>query len=358
MATALRVLMVEDNPVDAHMVRHALKQDGFLLSWQCVQTEADYLHHLHSDIDIILADYTLPTFDALRALQLLQEQHLDIPFIVVTGSVSEETAVRCMKQGASDYLIKDRLTRLGEAVRLALQAYNIRQEKRLSDMALRYANAQLLTAYDATIEGWAHALELRDVETEGHARRVTTMTVALAQAMHVSEADLVHIRRGALLHDIGKMAIPDSILFKPGPLTSEEWEMMRLHPVFAYEMLASIEFLRPALDIPYFHHEKWNGSGYPHGLIATRIPLAARIFAVVDVWDALRSKRHYKPAWSESEASSYIQAQAGQHFDPDVVDIFLQLQREGQFINAQSIETIAPRQPSVLQTLAYAAGQG
>ncbi|RME12466.1 MAG: GAF domain-containing protein, partial [Ardenticatenia bacterium] len=190
---------------------------------------------------------------------------------------------------------------------------------------LQRSNVELSLAYDATIEGWARALELRDEETEGHSQRVTEMTLLLARAMGIQGEDLVHIRRGALLHDIGKMGIPDSILLKPGPLTDEEWEIMRQHPVLAYKLLSPIPFLRPALDIPYCHHEKWDGTGYPRGLKGEEIPLAARIFAVVDVWDALLSDRPYRKGWPPEKVYAFIQEQAGKHFDPKVVDVFLKL---------------------------------
>jgi HD-GYP domain-containing protein (c-di-GMP phosphodiesterase class II) len=188
---------------------------------------------------------------------------------------------------------------------------------------LQSSNMNLLMAYDATIEGWARALELRDMETEGHSRRTVTLTMDLAAMLGIREEDMMHIRRGALLHDIGKMGVSDAILQKPGKLTDEEWQIMRQHPVYAYDWLSSIEYLRPALDIPYFHHEKWDGSGYPRGLKGEQIPLAARIFAVVDVWDALLSDRPYRNAWSKERTLTYIQEQAGQHFDPRVVDVFL-----------------------------------
>ncbi|MDR7419798.1 MAG: HD domain-containing phosphohydrolase [Armatimonadota bacterium] len=190
---------------------------------------------------------------------------------------------------------------------------------------LRRAHDDLARAYDATLAGWSRALDLRDRETEGHTQRVTDMTLRLAEAMGVARDDLVHIRRGALLHDIGKMGIPDRILTKPAPLTPEEWAIMRRHPVYAYEMLSPVEFLRPALDIPYAHHEKWDGTGYPRGLKGEAIPLAARIFAVVDAWDALRSDRPYRPAWSEDRVLQYLRDRAGRDFDPEVVDAFLRM---------------------------------
>lgn len=184
-------------------------------------------------------------------------------------------------------------------------------------------NTDLIRAYDATIEGWAKALEMRDGETEGHSQRVTQMTIELAIEMGVSGEDIVHIRRGSLLHDIGKMGIPDSILLKPGKLTDEEWDMMRKHAEYAFQMLSPIEFLRPAVNIAYSHHERWDGSGYPRGLVGEQIPLEARVFSVIDVFDALISDRPYRKAWQREAAVEYIQQQAGKQFDPAVVEVFL-----------------------------------
>lgn len=188
---------------------------------------------------------------------------------------------------------------------------------------LQRSNVELMSAYDTTIEGWSRALDLRDRETEGHSKRVTEMTLKLAREMGIGDAELIHARRGALLHDIGKMGIPDYILHKPGPLSEEEWGIMRKHPVYAYELLSPIAYLRPALDIPYCHHEKWDGTGYPRGLKGEQIPLAARIFAIADVWDALLSDRPYRKAWSVDKVLEYINGQIGKHFDPKVVEVFL-----------------------------------
>lgn len=196
---------------------------------------------------------------------------------------------------------------------------------------LHSSNTQLTLAYDATIQGLSRALDLRDKETEGHTQRVAEMTIRLARAFGMMDNELVHVRRGALLHDMGKMGIPDAILLKPGPLTEEEWVIMRKHPVYAYDMFSPIEYLRPSLDIPYYHHEKWDGTGYPEGLKGDEIPLPARLFAIVDVWDALTSERPYRDAWSQEKALAYIQEQSGKHFDPRAVDMFftlLQLQDE------------------------------
>lgn len=191
---------------------------------------------------------------------------------------------------------------------------------------MQRAHSELLMAYDTTIEGWSRALDYRDQETEGHSRRVTDMTVRVAREMGVSAEELVHVRRGALLHDIGKLGVPDSILLKPGKLTDEEWAAMKRHPDIAYKLLAPISFLRPVILIPYCHHEKWDGSGYPRGLQGEEIPLAARIFAVVDVWDALRSDRPYRPAWPEEKVREHVRSLSGSHFDPEVVEVFLEME--------------------------------
>ena len=193
--------------------------------------------------------------------------------------------------------------------------------------SLQRSNSELTLAYDATIEGWSRALDLRDKETEGHTLRVTEMTVKLARAFGFSELELVQARWGALLHDIGKMGVADKILHKAGPLTDEEWVVMKKHPTFAYEMIAPIRYLRLALDIPFCYHEKWDGSGYPHRLKGTQIPLAARIFAVVDVWDALKSDRPYRSAWEQEKVCEYIRTSSGTHFDPQVVEVFMHLLR-------------------------------
>ncbi len=190
---------------------------------------------------------------------------------------------------------------------------------------LQRTNVNLTLAYDATIEGWAHALELKDMETEGHSRRVVKMTMDLARSMGISGEKLAHIRRGALLHDIGKMGVPDSILQKPGKLSEGEWEIMRRHPVYAYEWLSRIQYLVPALEIPYSHHERWDGTGYPRGIKGEQIPLEARIFAIIDVWDALNSDRPYRKAWPKEKALAHIKEQSGKHFDPEVVVNFLDM---------------------------------
>ncbi|MCB0101371.1 MAG: PAS domain S-box protein [Anaerolineales bacterium] len=201
-------------------------------------------------------------------------------------------------------------------------------ERKKAEEALKNAHDQLREAYERTIEGWVRALDLRDKETEGHTQRVTEITMRVAKQLGFTEEELSHLKRGALLHDMGKIGIPDEILQKAGPLTETEWERMRQHPIHAYNMLSPIAYLNPALDIPFYHHERWDGSGYPHGLKGENIPLAARLFAIVDVWDALRSDRPYRKEMPRTEVIDYLRKNAGILFDPKLVDIFLHFVKE------------------------------
>ena len=208
------------------------------------------------------------------------------------------------------------LDELAADISFALHALEHEAQRQRAELELRQA-------YDETIVGWSRALDLRDKETEGHSQRVTELTLRLAARLGLPPDELVHVRHGALLHDIGKMGVPDAILRKPDALDADELAQMRRHPQLAYELLAPIRYLQPALDIPYHHHERWDGAGYPHQLKGAEIPLAARIFAIVDVWDALTSDRPYRPAWSRARTLAYIREQAGSHFDPAVTEAFL-----------------------------------
>ena len=213
------------------------------------------------------------------------------------------------------------LQMVGEAVTFFLEHTTIIE-------ALKRRNDELSSTYTATIEGLSRALELRDLETDGHTRRVSALTLRLTEHMQIPADQRASIQQGALLHDIGKLGIPDAILLKPGSLTPREWKVMQQHPLYAYNILAPIVSLREALDIPLYHHERWNGTGYPYGLAGEQIPLSARLFAVVDVYDALTSDRPYRSAWSRSQALEYLQEQAGQQFDPHVVAHFLEMINE------------------------------
>jgi HD-GYP domain-containing protein (c-di-GMP phosphodiesterase class II) len=212
-------------------------------------------------------------------------------------------------------------TILGMAANVAAVA--IENARLVND--LKQSNLELRHAYNRTLEGWSHALDLRDEETRGHSQRVTDLAVRLARAVGMSEEQVGYVRWGALLHDIGKMGVPDAVLLKPGKLDDDEWQLMRMHPVYAYNLLMPIEFLHPALDIPYCHHEKWDGSGYPRGLRGEEIPLAARLFAVIDIWDALRSDRPYRSAWSVEKVRAHLESLAGSHLDPAAVELFFRV---------------------------------
>ena len=207
---------------------------------------------------------------------------------------------------------------LAGLVILAIGAYTI-------SGILNKSISEAVRAYDETIHGWANALEIRNSEPLGHSQRVLNLTLSLARKLGIRGPDLIHVRRGVLLHDIGKMGIPDAILHKPSPLTEEEWVVVRKHPVYTRDYFSGISYLTSAMDIPFFHHERWDGMGYPHGLQGEHIPLPARIFAVVDVWDALTSDRPYREAWSKEKTIQHIQEQSGKHFDPRIVDVFIRL---------------------------------
>ena len=266
---------------------------------------------------------TLTTGDFIGEMSLLNPDGLR------TATVVARTGAKLVQMGHVEF--KGLLERQPElALRITRELSNrLRETDNATISALKDANFELIRAYNKTLEGWAKALELRDQETEGHTRRVTEMTVRLAEVLQVADEELVHIHRGAMLHDIGKMGIPDAILLKPGKLTPEEWIIMRMHPVYAYEMLSPIDFLKPALDIPYCHHERWDGSGYPRGLKGADIPLSARIFSVVDVWDALFSDRPYRMAWTAEKVWAHIRSLSGVHFDPHVVEGFSILYEQG-----------------------------
>lgn len=239
-------------------------------------------------------------------------QHADFPLEILTASVF-------FGGGFFVFLVT------GITLRAMQQIVARERQLHIINGELQRSHHELVQAYDSTIEGWGHALELRDQETHGHTKRVEQMTLEIAREMGVRGDQLINISRGALLHDIGKMAISDSILLKDGPLTDEERDLMRHHPIAAFEMLSHIAYLQPALAIPYCHHERWDGTGYPRGLKGTAIPLAARIFAVADTWDALGHDRRYHGAWAREKLCAHIAAGAGTHFDPEVVAVFLKM---------------------------------
>lgn len=320
------VLIVDDEYIGRETLQSILEGEGYELEMaenglQAIEKAKQLLP------DVILLDVMMPGMTGFEVCQRIRNdpQIAEIPIIILTALDDRESLLNALKAGADDFISKP-FDRYELRARLMGITRLNRYQKLIQERAkLRDANTQLLSAYEATIEGWSHALDLRDRETEGHSRRVTQLTVKLAQALGIDDNEIMHIRRGALLHDMGKIGIPDSILHKPDKLTDEEWKIMRQHPQLAYDMLYPIEYLRPALEIPLTHHEKWDGSGYPRGLKGEEIPIVARLFAVVDVWDALTSDRPYRPAWSLEQALAYIREQSGKHFDPQVVDLFFKV---------------------------------
>ena len=272
-----------------------------------------------------ILDIVHPDFHALARERAVRSQVLG-----KTSPLTEQKYVRLNGEVIDVEAVSTGITYQGQPAGQVL-IRDITERKR-AERSIVALNSELVQAYDATIEGWSRALDLRDHETEGHSRRVTDMTLRLARAIGIPEADLVHIRRGALLHDIGKMGIPDAILLKPGPLNDAEWEVMHRHPALAKSMLDPAEFLRPALIIPYCHHEKWDGTGYPQGLRGEEIPLPARLFALVDVWDALSSDRPYRAAWPLARVKDHLHSLAGSHFDPGLISVFLGLLVEDPYL--------------------------
>ncbi len=317
------ILIVDDDPAGRQTLESILDEQGYQLEF--AENGAQALQMIRQILpDVILLDVMMPGMDGFEVCRQVRSDPAiaEIPIIMLTALDDRRSFLNGLESGADDYLTKpyDRhelrarllgITRLNRYRKLQDDRTNIEQ-----------AHSQLLSAYDATIEGWSRAMDLRDKETEGHTQRVTQLSEKLAKIAGIRQDELIQIRRGSLLHDIGKLGVPDSILLTPNKLTDEEWEVMRKHPQYAYEMILPIEYLRPALDIPYCHHEKWDGTGYPRGLKGEEIPLSARIFAIVDVWDALTSDRPYRAAWDKQKTLQYINEQSGKHFDPHIVELF------------------------------------
>ena len=320
------ILIVDDEPAGRETLESILEPEGYYL----VLAENGYQAIEKAKAvqpDVILLDVMMPGMNGFEVCRHIRNEKelAEVPILFLTALDDRQSLLNGLEAGADDFISKpfDRYelrARLLGITRLNRYRKLMNERKNLEE-----THKQLLFAYDETIEGWSRAMDLRDKETEGHSQRVTELTLKLASAFGIPKQDLVHVRRGALLHDMGKLGIPDSILLKAGKLNDEEWEFMRQHPQLAYNMLYPIEYLRPAMEIPFCHHEKWDGTGYPRGLQGEQIPLAARLFAIVDVWDALTSDRPYRKAWEREKVLTYIKEESGKHFDPNVVEAFLQL---------------------------------
>jgi len=320
------ILIVDDEISGLHTLESILDGQGYQIVM--AQSGPEALEKTRALLpDVILLDVMMPGMDGFEVCRSIRNDPLlaEIPIIMLTALDDRKSLLIGLESGADDYITKPYDRYELRARLLGITRLN-RYRKLLNERAnLEEAHEKLLSAYDATIEGWSHAMDLRDKETEGHTLRVTELSEKLGRIMGIGNDELVYMRRGSLLHDIGKLGVPDAILLKPDKLTDEEWVIMHQHPKYAYDMIQPIEYLRPALDIPFCHHEKWDGSGYPRGLKGTDIPLPARIFAIIDVWDALTSDRPYRPAWDRIKVLEYIKDQSGRHFDPYVVDQFIKM---------------------------------
>ncbi len=364
MNQAGNILVVDDTRANLHLLVKLLSMEGYgvrpfpegSLALAAAQTEPP---------DLVLLDIRMPSMDGYEVCSRLKanERTRDIPIIFISALDDMVDKMKAFSSGGVDFITKpfqaeEVLARVRTHLALrnlqkSLQEKNTQLEQEITERKrieeelrwfneqleqrviqrtqdlqiaasqIQQANIKLAEAYDETLVGWARALELRDNETKGHSMRVTEMTVHLAQAIGITGDELVHVRRGALLHDIGKMGIPDNILLKAGPLSEDERAIMKQHPVYAYEMLTPITYLGSSLDIPYCHHERWDGTGYPRGLKGEQIPLPARIFAVIDVWDALISDRPYRKGMTVEDVKAHILQRSGNHFDPQVVEAFL-----------------------------------
>jgi len=325
MTSSPSVLIVDDTLTGRKALELLLKEEGYRLAFASNGNDALRCARQFAP-DVILLDVMMPGMDGYEVCFQMRTDPmlLDVPILLLSSLTERGERLKGIEAGADDFISKPY-----DRVELLARVRTITRLNRFRRLREEYAQLEsalleLQLTYDATIEGWVQALDLRDKESEGHTRRVTAMTVQLAQAMGIDEERIGHYRRGALLHDVGKLGIPDSILHKPDSLTPEEQKIMRRHPQYAFQWLSRIDYLQPSLQIPYSHHEKWDGSGYPRGLRGESIPLEARIFAVVDVWDALISERPYKPAWPVEKAAGYIRSQVDIHFDPRIADIFLE----------------------------------
>jgi len=320
------ILIVDDEPSGRDTLESILEPEGYNLVMAADGYQALEIA-LAIRPDVILLDVMMPGMNGFEVCRRIrgEKQLAEIPILFLTALDDRQSLLNGLDAGADEFISKpyDRyelrarllgITRLNRFRKLIEERSNLEQ-----------AHVELMAAYEATIAGWSHALDLRDRETEGHSQRVTQLTISLAEAFGLSQDEMTHIRRGALLHDIGKLGVPDGVLHKPGPLSEAEWVVMRQHPQQAYDMLLPIDYLHPALDIPLCHHEKYDGTGYPRGLKGEEIPLSARIFAVADVWDALTSDRPYRLAWDKEKALAYILEQSGKHFDPQAVRLFVKL---------------------------------
>ena len=318
MKPSLRLLMIEDSPDDASLIVIALSKQHKLV-WKRVETESALIVALYDEWDVVLCDYSLPKMSIEKAVHTIRTHPVneDIPVIIISGVIDDEMAIGLLKIGINDFVEKKNINRLSLAIRREIAYARERKDILMkNDMIMQ-------ESYDNTIAAWGKALELRDHFTNGHTQRVTDLSLRLALELDITNDNFIALNRGALLHDIGKMGIPDIILLKEDTLLPEEEAIMRQHPVLAKQMIEGIPFLKSCIEVPYCHHERWDGSGYPNGLKGEEIPFLARLFSVVDVYDALTSDRPYRRSWSKEKAIQHLVDEKGKLFDPRIVDAFV-----------------------------------
>ncbi|MDM7461223.1 MAG: response regulator [bacterium] len=316
------VLIVDDDALVRETLRFVLEDGGYQV--YAASSGAEALQLLQQKpVDIVLSDIFMPGMNGFDLLRQIREHAPDTPVILITGYGNIEMAREALKQGASDFITKPYNI---HEIPIMIER-NMTRHSILSSQARAYEDA-VQQSYRATLDALLAALDTRDTETEGHSERVAAYTMAMARRLNLPPRELTDIERGALLHDIGKIGVPDSILYKPEPLTPEEWEIMRQHPVIGYRMCMKVDALRPAAPIVLHHHERWDGQGYPYGLAGEAIPLGARIFAIADTLDAMTSDRPYRQARSFAEAREEIVRCSGTQFDPEMVKLFLEIPEE------------------------------
>jgi putative nucleotidyltransferase with HDIG domain len=332
-----RILVVDDEEPIREIVSSMLSAAHYKCRQASSGLEALALLNSGEEFELMLSDLMMAELDGIGLLERTKERFPDMPVVMVTAVHDISVALAAIRNGAYDYLLKPfEREQLLATVRRALENRRLKLENRAYQTnlealvtarteQLRKTIGSLERSYDITLEALGDALDLKDAETEGHSKRVTAFTIAIARAMGLSSDQIRVIARGAFLHDIGKIAIPDQILRKPGALTAEETEIMREHCYRGYKMLARIPFLAEAAEIVYSHQEKYDGSGYPRGLKGEQIPLGARLFSVADTLDAITSNRPYRPAQTLSAARKEIELWSGRQFDPDVVQAFLSM---------------------------------
>jgi putative two-component system response regulator len=331
------ILIVDDKSENLFTLRRLLSDLEVDVSATTNGNEALALV-LEHDFCVAIVDVQMPEMDGYELVELLRsnQKSATLPVIFVSAIYSDEYHHRKgYDAGAVDFLSKPfapdiLLSKVCVFIKLYEQRLQLETWNQYLECVVAERTEELAQSYDDTLLGWAKTLELRERETAGHSHRVVALTLRLAERLGIPENERIQIYRGALLHDIGKMGVPDSILLKPGTLTPEEWAIMRQHPVYAYQLLGHIKYLTAAIDIPYCHHERWDGTGYPRSLKMTQIPLAARIFTLADVWDALTSDRPYRAAMPLDHVSQYIREQSGKMFDPHLVEIFLSVVAESE----------------------------